>query len=134
MTKPGRPVAAIISSIGTICCSPIQCKRGWCTAEFLFRVGVFVAGMRGRRPTPAAALDFGFQSSLSLVAARRQLLALDLAWCAKSKTLDDKRIVVLLFAFLVGPIVGANMRLQNELITLARVFRDRFPETLERNE
>ena len=34
----------------------------------------------------------------------------------------------------VGPVVGANLGLENELIALARVFRDRFPETFERRE
>src|SRR6202008_1412600 len=48
--------------------------------------------------------------------------------------LYDELIVVLLFAVLVRPIVGSDLRLNNELIALARVLGNRLPETLECDE
>src|SRR5579863_796506 len=43
-------------------------------------------------------------------------------------------MVVLPFALLVRPIVGADLRLKNELVTLAHVLGDRLSKTLERHE
>src|SRR5580698_3481849 len=71
---------------------------------------------------------------LVLAAPGGQLFALHSTRCAEAKVLHDVGIVVLLFALSVGPIIGTNLGLENELIALARVFRDRFPETLECRE
>src|SRR6267154_3171262 len=70
----------------------------------------------------------------TLAAPGRKLLALRFSRGAKAKILHDKGIIVLFLAFLVGPIVGAYLGLKNELIALARVSGDRFPETLEGHE
>src|SRR5438046_1346681 len=85
----------------------------------------------GRRAFPS---NFGFERSLSLIAPRRQFLPLDLAGCAETKSLDDERMVVLLFTLLVRPVVGPDLRLDDELVALARVLCNRLPEVLERDE
>src|SRR5258708_31020533 len=79
--------------------------------------------------------DFGFKcSDVSLIAPRRKFFALHLPRRAESKVLYDERMVVLLLALLVDPIVGADLRLKYELVTLARMFGDGLAETLEGDE
>src|SRR5579863_1222119 len=43
-------------------------------------------------------------------------------------------MVVLLFTLLVRPVVGPDLRLKNELISLAHVLGNRLSETLERDK
>src|SRR5882762_2365087 len=101
-------------------------------AEFLIQSA---AKMIGRGSDFGFPSDFGFQcSDLSLIASRCKLFALHLPRRAESKVLNDERMVVLLLAFLVGPIVGADLRLENELISLARMFGDGLAEAFERHE
>src|SRR5258708_4046421 len=106
-------------------------RTGVMHGEFLFQIdaGTLVGQRDSRFPS-----NLGFECSFSLVAPRRQLLALDLARCAKAKILYDERIVVLLFALLVRPVVGPDLRLKNELVALARVLGNRLPETFERHK
>ena len=61
-----------------------------------------------------------------LLAPRVQLLALDLARGSKAEALDDERIVVLFLALLIGPVVGAHTRFNDQLIALARGARENF--------
>src|SRR5271165_214913 len=79
-------------------------------------------------------LDFSLESSLSLVTQGGQFLALDFARRPKAKILDDEGVVVLLFALFVRPVVGANLRLKNELVALACVSCDRLPQGFESHE
>src|SRR5258707_1479659 len=69
-----------------------------------------------------------------LAAPRGQFFTLRPTGRTESKILNDEGMVVLLHAFFVGPIVGTNLRLENELIAFARIFGDRFPETIECRE
>src|SRR5258708_39831288 len=71
------------------------------------------------------------RADFALAAAGGKLFALRAARRAESKILNDEGMVVLLHAFFVGPIVGTNLGLENELIALAHIFGDRFPETIE---
>src|SRR6202000_1076349 len=73
-------------------------------------------------------------ADFALAAPSRQLFALHPTGGAEAKILHDEVMVVSLLAFSVGPGVGANLGLENELIPLARLFRDRFSETFERGE
>src|SRR5882757_4825748 len=76
--------------------------------------------------------DFGFQRSyFPLISPTREFFALRPPRCAESKILYDERMVVLLLALLVDPIVGADLRLKNELIPLARMFGDGLAEAFE---
>src|ERR1700730_3304934 len=96
-------------------CFPVRRRvQGWCMAKFLSKV----LRMLGVRKS-----DFGFEcSDISLIAAACKLFALRPPRRAKSKVLHDERVVVLLLAFLVGPVIGADLRLKNELIALTRIF------------
>src|SRR5882757_3003629 len=96
-------------------------------AEFLFRLTT--------RKLKRLGLNLRFKSvDFTLAAPGRQLLALHFSRGAKAKVLYDEGIIVLLLAFLVGPIVGAHLGLKNELIAFARASGNRFPETLEGHE
>src|ERR1700733_8741454 len=64
----------------------------------------------------------------------RQLLAFRPARRAEPERLHDERMVEVLFPLFVGPIVGSNVRLDDELIALAHVLRDYLSETVERHE
>src|SRR5450631_4539443 len=79
-------------------------------------------------------LNFGFQCTYIAAFAPGEFLAFCLAGGAKSKALLDEGIVVLLVPLLVGPIIGANLRLQNQLVALARILCDCFPQSFERHE
>src|ERR1035441_197033 len=79
-------------------------------------------------------LHFGFQSAYVSLVTRRQLFPFRVARCAKAKVLHHKRVVVLLFAFFIRPVVGTDLRLHDELVTLARILGDSLAETLERDE
>src|SRR5580698_6071666 len=80
-------------------------------------------------------LDLRLQGAyFALAAPGGQLFSLHPTRRAEAKSLHDEVIVVSLLALSVGPIIGTNLGLENELIALARVFRDRFPETLECRE
>src|SRR5580658_10827223 len=63
-----------------------------------------------------------------------QFLAFRLARRAEPKGLRDERMVEVLFPLFVGPIVGSNPRLDDELIALAHILRDRLAEAVERHE
>src|SRR5258708_35739947 len=69
-----------------------------------------------------------------LTASRGQLFPLRPAGSAEPKALDDERVVVSLLAVFVDPGVRTDLRLYDELISLARVFGDRFTETIEGDE
>src|SRR5882724_9249520 len=95
-------------------------------AEFLFEV---LQNERYRKS------DFGFQRSyFPLISPTREFFALRPPRCAESKILYDERMVVLLLALLVDPIVGADLRLKNELIALARMFGNGLAEAFECHE
>src|ERR1700723_1500178 len=88
-----------------------------------------------RHKSRSARSDFRLQRShFTLGPLRRQLLALGLARGAKAETLHHEGMVVLLLALFVGPKIGADLGLNNELITLARMSGNRLPETLEGDE
>src|SRR6266513_378823 len=72
-----------------------------------------------RRGLPTPRLEF-----LALCGPRR----------SEAEAVDDKGVVVLLLALLVGPVVGAHPRLDDELIALARVPGDRLTERAEGDE
>src|SRR6202046_5423947 len=77
-------------------------------------------------------LDLRLQGAyFALAAPGGQLFSLYPTRRAEAKSLHDEVIVVSLLALSVCPIIGTNLGLENELIALARVFRDRFPETFE---
>src|ERR1700688_245431 len=63
-----------------------------------------------------------------------ELVTLRLAGCAEAEPLDDERVVVLRLALLIGPIVGTDPGVENQLITLACIVRDRLPERAEGDE
>src|SRR6266481_9815605 len=95
-------------------------------AEFLFQ-SVALIGMRRS--------DFGLKrSDVPLIVPSSKLFALRPPRRAESKVLNDERMVVLLLALLIGPIVGPDLRLKYELVTLARMFGDGLAETLECDE
>src|ERR1700678_2500606 len=80
-------------------------------------------------------LDLRLQGAyFALAAPGGQLFSLHPTRRAEAKSLHDEVIVVSLLALSVCPIIGTNLGLENELIALARVFRDRFPETFECRE
>src|ERR1700677_3905931 len=64
----------------------------------------------------------------------RQLLAFRPARRAEPEGLRNERMIEMLFALFVGPIVGSNPRLDEELVALAYVLRDRLTEAVERHE
>src|SRR5207302_1957021 len=72
-----------------------------------------------RRALPTPRLEF-----LALCGPRR----------SEAEAVDDKGVVVLLLALLIGPVVGAHPRLDDELIALARVAGDRLTERAEGDE
>src|ERR1700722_281312 len=79
--------------------------------------------------------DFGFQcSDFSFIASACEFFALHPPGRAESEVLYDERMVVLLLALLIDPIVGADLRLKYELVTLARMLGDSLAETLECDE
>src|SRR6185437_14291719 len=63
-----------------------------------------------------------------------EFLALDLARCAEAKAIDDEGMVVLPLALLVGPVVGADPCLDDQLIALASTVGDRLAECAEGDE
>src|SRR5256885_3580928 len=65
---------------------------------------------------------------------RLEFLALPGPRRSGTEAVDDKGVVVLLLALLIGPVVGAHPRLDDELIALARVAGDRLTERAERDE
>src|SRR5213082_3127315 len=65
---------------------------------------------------------------------RFEFLALRGPRRSEAEAVDDEGVVVLLLALLVGPVVGAHPRLDDELIALARVAGDRLTERAERDE
>src|SRR5208282_5054950 len=82
-----------------------------------------------------APLDFGFQRShLVFAATRRELFALSLTGSPEPEALHDVRIVVLLLAVAIGPIIGADLRLHDQLVAFARVLRDRIAQSFEGDE
>src|SRR5260221_1656506 len=95
-------------------------------AEFLFQ-SVALIGMR--------ISDFGLKrSDVPLIVPSSKLFALRPPRRTESKVLNDERMVVLLLTFLVGPIVGADLRLKDELIALARMFGNGLAEAFECHE
>src|SRR5438105_6344104 len=72
-----------------------------------------------RRALPTPRLEF-----LALCGPRR----------SEAEAVDDKGVVVLLLALLIGPVIGAHPRLDDELIALARVAGDRLTERAEGDE
>src|SRR6185437_2080393 len=97
--------------------------------------GIPFPGWRGRSVTAASGgLDLGLERSFALAATRGQLLALGLSRRAESKALHDVGVIVLLRALLIRPVIRANVRLNDELIALARVLGDRLSETPEGHE
>src|SRR6202051_2566036 len=96
-------------------------------AEFLFRLNA--------KAMVGLDLDFGFErADIHRVAPRGQLFAFRPARSAKPEVLHYERIVVLLFAFLVRPVIRTDLGLNNELIALEGIFSDCLAETLERDE
>src|SRR6266513_2737962 len=69
-----------------------------------------------------------------LRAARLELLPLGGTRGSEAEAVHDKGVVVLLLALLVGPVVGAHPRLDDELIALARIAGDRLTQRPERDE
>src|SRR5579872_137829 len=63
-----------------------------------------------------------------------ELLALGLPRSAESETLHDERMVVLPLALFVGPIVGTNASAEDQLISLARILRERLANRAESDE
>src|SRR5215813_10263589 len=74
---------------------------------------------RACRNTGASLLRL--RMAVIVLAAGLQLFALDLARGAEAEPIDDEGVVVLLLSLFVGPVVGAHVRFDDELITLARV-------------
>src|SRR5450432_1316028 len=105
---------------------------------------VYRSSQPARKPTPGArvrgsgavaSLDLRLQSAdFAFATPSGQLFALRPARSAEAETLNHEGVVILLFAFAVGPVIGTNLRLKNELIALACVLRDCLPETLERDK
>src|SRR5437667_2071237 len=69
-----------------------------------------------------------------LPAPRLELLPLGGTRSSEAEAVHDKGVVVLLLALLVGPVVGAHPRLDDELIALARIAGDRLTQRPERDE
>src|SRR4029077_14110748 len=69
-----------------------------------------------------------------LSAPRLELLAFRRARRSKAEAVEDKGVVVLFLALLVGPVVRAHPRLDDELIALTRVPGDRFTQRAECDE
>src|SRR5437764_1488357 len=69
-----------------------------------------------------------------LPAPRLELLPLGGTRSSEAEAVHDKGVVVLLLALLVGPVVGAHPRLDDELIALARIAGDRLTQRSERDE
>ena len=78
--------------------------------------------------------DLGLEGTHFPFRAPREFLSFCPSRRAKPKILDHIGIVVVFLTLLVDPIVGANLSLKDELITLARIFSDCFSEALERHE
>ena len=79
--------------------------------------------------------DFGFEcSDFSFIAPACEFFALQPPGRTESEVLYDERMVVLLLALLVDPIVGADLRLKNELIALARMLGNCLTEAFECDE
>src|SRR6266480_4254059 len=69
-----------------------------------------------------------------LPAPRLELLPFGGTRGSEAEAVHDKGVVVLLLALLVGPVVGAHPRLDDELIALARIPGDRLTQRPERDE
>src|SRR5438876_2630043 len=69
-----------------------------------------------------------------LPAPRLELLPLGGTRSSEAEAVHDEGVVVLLLALLVGPVVGAHPRLDDELIALARIAGDRLTQRSERDE
>src|ERR1700676_4698497 len=96
-------------------------------AEFLFRLNV--------KAMVGLDLDFGLERvDIHRVAPRGQLFAFGPARSTEPEVLHYERIVVLFFTLLVRPVIRTDLGLNNELIPLEGIFRDRLAETLERDE
>ena len=70
-------------------------------------------------------LDLGLESSLSLFAPRRKFFALDLPRRTEAEGIDDEGVLVLFLTILVGSVIGTQVRLNDELVSLAGILRDR---------
>ena len=57
-----------------------------------------------------------------LAAPRCEFLAFGPAGCAEAEILNDERVVVLLAAFFIGPIIGTNLRLFRTQFWIVRTF------------
>src|SRR2546429_1750060 len=69
-----------------------------------------------------------------LPAPRLELLPLGGPRSSEAEAVHDKGVFVLLLALVVGPVVGAHPRLDDELIALARIAGDRLTQRPERDE
>ena len=99
-----NPVAALLSTIALF------------TAGFLVRpLGAFLFGWLGDR----VGRKYTFLITLSV-----EYLALGRPRGAKPEGFENERVVVLLLSLLVGPVVGPDTRLDNELVDLTRRMAD----------
>src|SRR5262249_11989059 len=63
-----------------------------------------------------------------------ELLALEFPRCSEAKAAHNERVVVLLFALLVGPVVGPYPGLDEQLVALTGVVRERLAHRTEGDE
>src|ERR1700722_4467287 len=63
-----------------------------------------------------------------------ELLSLDLPRSSEPKGFDHVGIVVLLFALFVGPVVGSDTRLENQLVAFTGVLGDGFTQVAKCNK
>ena len=70
-------------------------------------------------------LDLGLENSLSLFAPRRKFFTLDLPRRTEAEGIDDEGVLVLFLTILVGSVIGTQVRLNDELVSLAGILRDR---------